>query len=102
MSQDDRTRMLEAEVAHLRAEVARRDAALATLSERVVPVEQARAAGAAEAHRRWRETELSRLLEAERELTRLRATKFYRYLLGPREALFALRSGARKGSSDRR
>lgn len=76
-------RALRAEIAELRAEVARKDAALAAISDRLLPVEQAREDGARE--------EREARLAAERELRRLQATKLYRALLRPRDAIFRFR-----------
>ena len=76
-------RELQAQIAELQAEVARRDAALAALGERLIPIEQAREAGA-EDEREQREA-------AEHELRLLEQTKIYKFLLRPRNALFEYR-----------
>lgn len=76
-------RELHAQIAELRAEIARKDEALAALAARLVPVEQAREEGANE------EREARR--EAEDELRALRQTKIYRLLLRPRNALYLYR-----------
>lgn len=77
-------RALRAEIAALRAELAQRDAALAALGERLVPIEHARAEGAA-GERQRREA-------AETELRALQATRLYRMLLRPRALLYRRRS----------
>ena len=62
---------LRAEVEHLRAELARKNHALAVLAERLVPLEQARAEGAAR--------ECDARIAAEVELRRFRRLTLYRY-----------------------
>jgi hypothetical protein len=79
----EQIRALRAELDRLRGELERRDAALARLGERLVPVERARAEGAAE--------ERERNQDLVDELRALRATKLYRYLLKPRAALYRYR-----------
>jgi uncharacterized membrane protein YqiK len=79
----ERVRRLEAELEALRSELARKDAALASLSERLVDVEAAREEGA--------KRERDERIEAELELARLEATKLYRYALRPRDALYRRR-----------
>lgn len=83
---EERERALRAEVAALRAELGRRDAALAALGERLVPVEHARAEGAA--------SERERREAAEAELRALKATRLYRMLLRPRAALYRRRTSS--------
>src|SRR3954452_11522950 len=79
----ERVRRLEADVASLRAELERKDAALAKLAERLVDVEAAREDGAK------RERDIR--IEAEVALARLEGTKIYRYALRPRDALYRRR-----------
>jgi hypothetical protein len=79
----ERVRRLEAELEALRTELARKDVALAGLSERLVDVEAAREDGA--------KRERDDRIEAELELARLEATKLYRYALRPRDALYRRR-----------
>jgi hypothetical protein len=79
----ERERALRAEIAALRDELARRDEALAALGEKLVPVEHARAEGAA--------VERERREAAETELRALKATRLYRMLLRPRAAVYRWR-----------
>jgi hypothetical protein len=79
----ERIRRLVADVDALRAEVERKDAALARLAERLIDVEAAREDGA--------KRERDDRIEAELELARLEATKLYRYALRPRDALYRRR-----------
>ncbi len=79
----ERIRRLEADVAALRTELERKDAALAQLAERLVDVEAAREDGA--------KRERDGRIEAEVELARLEGTKLYRYALRPRDALYRRR-----------
>jgi hypothetical protein len=79
----EQLRRLQADIAALRTELERKDAALGRLSERLVDVEAAREEGA----KREREDRI----EAELELARLEATKLYRYALRPRDALYRRR-----------
>jgi hypothetical protein len=84
-------RALRAEVARLEGEVSRRDAALAALGERIVPIEQARAEGA--------EGERARRQHAEDELRSLQGTRLYRLLLRPRAALYRRRQSSSSADS---
>jgi hypothetical protein len=79
----EQVRRLEADIAALRTELERKDAALARLADRLVDVEAAREDGA----RRERDHRV----EAERELARLEATKLYRYALRPRDLVYRRR-----------
>jgi len=79
----EQLRRLQADIAALRTELERKDAALARLQERLVDVEAAREDGA----KREREERIV----AELELARLEATKLYRYALRPRDALYRRR-----------
>jgi hypothetical protein len=88
MNEQTRIVALEAELAELRTQLARRDAALAELAERLQPLEQARELAAA-AERDARQ-------DVEVELERLRATKLYRLALGPRERIVAIRRQLRR------
>ena len=83
-SADERESALRAEITALRAELEHRDAALAALGERLVPIEHARAEGAA--------GERERREAAETELRALQATRLYRMLLRPRALLYRRRS----------
>ncbi len=79
----ERIRQLVADVDALRGELARKDAALAQLAERLVDVEAAREEGA----RHERDARVT----AELELSRLEATKLYRLALKPRDVLYRRR-----------
>ncbi|HEX5613578.1 MAG TPA: hypothetical protein VFZ83_00335 [Acidimicrobiia bacterium] len=81
----ERERALRAEIAALRAELELREAALVALGERLIPVEHARAEGAA--------GERERREAAETELRALKATRLYRMLLRPRALLYRRRAG---------